>query len=142
MDRNECIRILKDLLAQIENFSSAASDEEEHHKRLEAFAEEQARLTAEAAEQARLAAISASDAADSAEEALRRVDEAMRKAEEAYDRANEAYMKQKNEWNLIVTGLYPNETDRERSGTRAPLHGYVGITDQAAAFSLRQILLG
>ena len=66
----------------------------------------------------------------------------MRKAEEAYDRANEAYMKQKNEWNLIVTGLYPNETDRERSGTRAPLHGYVGITDQAAAFSLRQILLG
>ena len=65
--------------------------EEEHRKRLEAFAEEQVRLTAEAAEQARLAAISASDAADSAEEALRRVDEAMRKAEEAYDRANEAY---------------------------------------------------
>ena len=65
--------------------------EEEHRKRLEAFAEEQVRLTAEATEQARLAAISASDAADSAEEALRRVDEAMRKAEEAYDRANEAY---------------------------------------------------
>ena len=65
--------------------------EEEHRKKLEAFAEEQVRLTAEAAEQARLAAISASDAADSAEEALRRVDEAMRKAEEAYDRANEAY---------------------------------------------------
>lgn len=65
--------------------------EEEHRKRLEAFAEEQVRLTAEATEQARLAAISASDAADSAEEALRRVDEAMRKAEEAYDCANEAY---------------------------------------------------
>ena len=65
--------------------------EEEHRKRLEAFAEEQVRLTAEATEQARLAAISASEAADSAEEAVRRVDDAMRKAEEAYDRANEAY---------------------------------------------------
>lgn len=65
--------------------------EEEHRKRLEAFAEEQVRLTAEATEQARLAAVSASEAADSAEEAVRRVDEAMRKAEEAYDRANEAY---------------------------------------------------
>lgn len=65
--------------------------EEEHRKRLEAYAEEQVRLTAEAAEQARLAAISASEAADSAEEAVRRVDDAMRKAEEAYDRANEAY---------------------------------------------------
>lgn len=50
------------------------------------------------------------------------------------------YMKQKNERNLIVTGLYPNETDRKRSGTRVPLRGYAEITDQAAAFSLRQIL--
>lgn len=65
--------------------------EEEHRKRLEAFAEEQVRLTAEAAEQARHAATSASEAADSAEEAIRRVDEAMRKSEEAYERANEAY---------------------------------------------------
>lgn len=65
--------------------------EEEHRKRLEAFAEEQVRLTAEATEQARLAALSATEAADSAEEAVRRVDDAMRKAEEAYDRANEAY---------------------------------------------------
>lgn len=44
------------------------------------------------------------------------------------------YMKQKNKRNLIVTGLYPNETNRKRSGTRAPLRGYAEITDQAAAF--------
>ena len=30
-------------------------------------------------------------------------------------------MKEKTEGFLIVTGLYPNETDRKRSGTRAPL---------------------
>lgn len=50
------------------------------------------------------------------------------------------YVKQKGEEIFIVIGLYPNETDRERSGTRAPLRGYVGITDQATAFSSRQIL--
>ena len=50
------------------------------------------------------------------------------------------YVKQKNKGISIVIGLYPNETDRERSGTHAPLHGYVRITNQAAAFSLRQIL--
>lgn len=63
--------------------------EEEHRKRLEAFAKEQVRLTTEATKQARCAA-------DSAEEAIRRVDEAMRKAEEAYDRANEAYSEAQN----------------------------------------------
>lgn len=31
------------------------------------------------------------------------------------------YVKEKLEGILIVTGLYPNETDRKRSGTRAPL---------------------
>ena len=31
-------------------------------------------------------------------------------------------MKQKNEWNLIVTGLYPNEIGRKKSGTFAPLN--------------------
>ena len=30
------------------------------------------------------------------------------------------YVKEKLEGILIVTGLYPNETDRKRSGTRAP----------------------
>ena len=50
------------------------------------------------------------------------------------------YVKQKSKGVFIVIGLYPNETDRERSGTRAPLRGYVGITDQATAFSSRQIL--
>ena len=49
-------------------------------------------------------------------------------------------MKEKTEGILIVTGLYPNETDRKRSGTRAPLREYVRITAQATAFSLRQIL--
>lgn len=51
------------------------------------------------------------------------------------------YVKQENKGISVAIGLYPNETDRKRSGTRAPLRGYVGITDQAAAFSLRQILL-
>lgn len=51
--------------------------EEEHRKRLEAFAEEQVRLTAEVA--------------DSAEEAIRRADDAMAKAEEACRRADDAY---------------------------------------------------
>ena len=50
------------------------------------------------------------------------------------------YVKEKSKGIFIVIGLYPNETDRERSGARVPLHGYVGITDQAAAFSSRQIL--
>ena len=31
------------------------------------------------------------------------------------------YVKEKTEGILIVTGLYPNEIDRKRSGTRAPL---------------------
>ena len=31
------------------------------------------------------------------------------------------YVKQKSKGIFIVIGLYPNETDRERSGTRAPL---------------------
>ena len=31
------------------------------------------------------------------------------------------YVKQKSKGVFIVIGLYPNETDRERSGTRAPL---------------------
>ena len=31
------------------------------------------------------------------------------------------YVKQKNKGIFIVIGLYPNETDRERSGARAPL---------------------
>ena len=31
------------------------------------------------------------------------------------------YVKQKTEGILVVTGLYPNETDRKRSGTRTPL---------------------
>lgn len=70
--------------------------EEEHRKRLEAFAKEQVRLTAEATEQARLAAISADEAAESAEEAIHRADDAIRKAEEAYDRADEAYNEAQN----------------------------------------------
>ena len=32
------------------------------------------------------------------------------------------YVKQKSEEIFIVIGLYPNETKRKRSGTRAPLH--------------------
>ena len=35
------------------------------------------------------------------------------------------YVKQKTVGILIVTGLYPNETDRKRSGTRAPLRMFV-----------------
>ena len=31
------------------------------------------------------------------------------------------YVKQKSKGDFIVIGLYPNETDRERSGTHAPL---------------------
>lgn len=34
MDRNECIRMLKELLAQIENFSSIASDFDDAKARL------------------------------------------------------------------------------------------------------------
>ena len=51
------------------------------------------------------------------------------------------YVKQKSKGVFIAIGLYPNETGRKRSGTRAPLRRYVGITDQAAAFSSRQIPL-
>lgn len=50
------------------------------------------------------------------------------------------YVKQKSKGIFIVIGLYPNETDKKRSGTCAPLRGYVEITDQATAFSSRQIL--
>ena len=34
------------------------------------------------------------------------------------------YVKQKSKGIFIVNGLYPNETDKKRSGTRAPLHIY------------------
>ena len=37
MDRNECIRMLKELLAQIENFSSAASDLDDAKAKLNAL---------------------------------------------------------------------------------------------------------
>ena len=41
-------------------------------------------------------------------------------------------MKQKSKGIFIVIGLYPNETDRKRSGTRAPLRGYVYAAGRAA----------
>ena len=42
------------------------------------------------------------------------------------------YVKQKSKVVFIVIGLYPNETDRKRSGTRAPLRGYVYAAGRTA----------